>query len=616
MSMASLTTLWADATFLRPIALWLLLALPLVYLLTQQRRGGGNNPWLDVVDATLIPELFPATATRASGWRPRRQSLIAVLAWTLFTLALAGPSLHKAEVPTVTPRAEAVIALGLSTSMLAQDLTPDRLTRSRIAVEEWLRSRTGDEIGLIAFAGSAYRVSPLTRDTETLLHLLNTLQPDVMPRPGNDVTAGIQAAQALFSDGSGPRTLLLITDGDINAAAEKELAALTRNGTLVQVIGVGTTSGAPVPLANGRFATNREGHLQLATTDLSRQQSSVRQAGGQWVDVRNFEAERWKDPAIGLGDAVTDASHSSSVPQDDGVWLLLPLLLLAAGAFRRGTLWLLLAACMPLFQPAPATAAEMPDWLLNANQRAVKTWQETPTPENAQAIPDNRWRGVAEFQGGDYSAAEQSFAHGTSVDDQYNQALSMAYQDRLDDAITGFRKVLEQKPDFEPARRNLELLEQVRDQQQSQNNGEPQDGESGDGESEDNQDPSTSDSSDADDSKNGESEPSADPGQQSTEGQEQAGDDSQQQSQQSGRKPQNAPPDAEEQEPQSADAADGEATDQESASLTANPAEQEEAERTLRQWLRRVDSDPSRLLRERFRRLEIERQRGANARDN
>lgn len=604
-----------EASFLRPLALWLLLLLPLVYIGFQRRSGFGRNPWRSLVDKQLMPTLFPQTAAASPGnLRPRLHTVLACLGWVLFVLALSGPSLHSAEVPTVTPRAEAVVVVGLPESILAQDLTPDRLTRSRIAIEEWLTARSGDEIGLIAFAGSAYRVSPLTRDTRTLKHLLHSLQPDVMPRPGNDLGAGIEAAVALFSSGPGARTLLLVTDGNIPPATAKTLAALVRQGYRIQVMGVGTPGGAPIPLANGRFAMQRDGQLQLATTNLQQQKQAVSKIGGQWVDVRDYNASRWQDAPAGLMPRERDNEHRSSVPQDDGVWLLLPLMLLLAAAFRRGALWLLLAACLPLTHPGAAIAAEVPDWLLNTEQRTVRAWQRAPGPDTAQAIPNDQWRGVAEFSGGDYAAAEQSFAAGTSINDRYNQALALAYQDRIDDAIAGFREVLEEQPEFAAARKNLELLEQLRQQQQES---EQQDGE---GESSDESDSEENDSSEGNESE-ASGEQSQDKGQPSEDEQQGSSSDSQ---------PADAEATADDgqpQDPQGEEAEDNaegapqpdteeQSAEAESTSLTANPSEQEEAERTLRQWLRRVDSDPARLLRERFRRLEIERQRGANARDD
>ncbi len=607
----------ADATFLRPLALGLLLLLPLVYRVFQRRAGHGANPWRALVDEPLIPALFPDAAPSARSGRPRAITLAACLAWVLITLALAGPSLRQAEVPTVAPRTEAVIVLGLPASMLAQDLTPDRLTRSRIAIEEWLQAREGDEIGLVAFAGSAYRVSPLTRDTQTLQHLLHSLRPDVMPRPGNDIASGIDAATALYSHGPGQRTLLLVTDGSISTDAQKTLGRLAREGYAVQVMGVGTPNGAPIPLANGRFATQRNGQLELASTDLRQQKKTVQRLGGKWVDVREYNAELWQAQAGGTAMNSTEDGLRSSVPQDDGIWLLLPLLVIVALGFRRGALWVLLAGCLPLFQPGNASAAEIPDWLLNENQRAVRAWQENPSAETAEAIPDRQWRGVAEFTDGDFAAAEQRFAAGDSIDDRYNRALTMAHQDRLDDAIEGFRQVLEEQPDFAAARQNLELLEQVRKQQQEQQESDGESSEQGDSSENDNSEGSESSDSgeqgeDSGQPTDGEQQASSDPTQSAT-------DDANPQDAQAQESAQEEPADADERADTDGEPEPGEndtPTEAESASLTASPSEQEEAERTLRQWLRRVDSDPARLLRERFRRLEIERQRGAHAQDD
>lgn len=608
-------TLFSEFSLLRPEALLLLLFLPVLAWGLQRRSPHRKNPWRDHIDPDLLEVILPQAAQKSSK-KPRRSTILGLIFGLLAVLALAGPSLHKTEVPTAAPENEAVILLGLSPSMMAQDLTPDRLTRTRIALEEWMREREGDDVGLATFAGTAFRVSPLTRDQATLLHLINTIQPDVLPRAGHSLKAGIDVALELFSGNPAHRTLLIVSDQNLSTSDRSLLKKLTRQNIQVQMLGVGTAAGAPVPLASGRFATQANGQLALAEVDLESQSRLAKEAGAAWQDVRHFDAHHWRSTSSSSSSAEQDAALNGEIAQDDGYWLLLPLLGLAAWTFRRGALWLLLLFCLPF--PVPSSAAEAPGWLLNEDQRTLRNWREAPDADRAASISDPRWRGVARFKQGDFANAEGDFSSGQTLTDRYNKALTQAHLDNIDDAIKGFQDVLNEDPDFADARQNLEVLERVKQQQQqsgqnskSQGGGDSeQDGESSSGDSADSEQNQS-----AEDSENSESSSSS--------GSEQSGaESSDQPSQSDAAQNSSDAPDGEQDAQSGADSESspsqaesskdgGNAKDQssESASLSADSDSRAETERNLRQWLRRVDSDPALLLRERFRRLEIERER-------
>lgn len=592
-------------TVLRPLALLMLLPLPWIYRRLRQRDIHAANPWRAFIDPTLLPHLLdrhngaPAASTR-------RLALIISLTWTLAVIALAGPSWRTAELPTQRPQAQAVVLLGLTESLRAQDLTPDRLTRARIAISDWMAARDGWEIGLVAYAGSAFRVSPRTTDRATLQHLVGSLDPDVMPRRGHNLASGITEALALFAPEPGPRDLLVVADHPINSAGARALTAAAKSGIRVHVVGVGSAGGAPIPTANGRFATTDDGQLRLARLDLDAQRDAAESAGARWADIRTYTPQ----PAGSAGTTAAeptadDTSTPSAIAQDDGAWLLLPLLLLLALGMRRGVLWLLLPlVALPLHSP-PALASDAPDWLLNPAQRSVRQWQRDPASVDVDTLPSADWRGVAAFQDGDFARAQDEFAREDTLASRYNHALSQAHADDIDGAIAGFEAVLAEQPDHADARRNLEILQAVREQQQQQPSSESSEGDDSDADDESSDRDSASDDTGAPQDSDG-SEGSAE-AETSPEGEPDPAEHADSQAQ-----------DAENGEPDTADTADATSdappeseTDPTQAppvtSLTDDPQQRAEAEEQVRQWLRRVDSDPARLLRERFRRLERDR---------
>src|SRR5690606_31305732 len=146
-----------------------------------------------------------------------------------------------------------VLAVDVSKSMWAQDLSPDRLERARLLVRRLLRELPGDRIGLVAFAGRAYVLSPLTVDHGALHLYLDALDPAIVSQGGSSLASAVRQATDLVRSREGTRSdraVVLVTDGEaleeqaeVISAAERAAAA----GVVVFTVGVGTPAGAPVP---------------------------------------------------------------------------------------------------------------------------------------------------------------------------------------------------------------------------------------------------------------------------------------------------------------------------------------------------------------------------------
>lgn len=327
--------------FLRPV--WLA-ALPALWLAVAwaARRREREGDWGGLIDAELLEGL------RLGGSAPPARERLGApwpwlaAAWTLAALALAGPSWQRAEAPGFRSGANWVLVLDLSPSMAATDLAPDRATRARYAIDDLLAQAHDAHVGLVVFSDEAYTVTPLTDDVQTVRALLAPLAPGIMPSAGDHLAAGLMQARQLLDRAGGVRggRIVVLSDGfDDPAAALQAAAALQHGGARVDVVGIGTAAGAPLPDANGGFVAGAQGRPVLARLDPDPLQRVAAAGGGRYVDLAALPtliASLTRTPVPGSA-SEHDAGEVARW-RDGGAWPLPPLLLLAALLARRS--WL------------------------------------------------------------------------------------------------------------------------------------------------------------------------------------------------------------------------------------------------------------------------------------
>jgi len=596
---------FAQLHLLRPHWLWALSALPLLVLCwrIQQRRG---SAWRGNVDAHLLPHLVEPGASRHGvvGLAAR------LLAWTLAVLALAGPSWRQGEMPLQQDGRPLVVALDLSSAILATDLPPSRLLQARAKLATLLRERTGGDVALVAFADDAYTVAPLTDDGANVALFLDALSPDVMPADGHRPDRAIDAAaKLLVQAGYAQGDILLVTDG-ADAAAVAAAARAAATGFRVSALGLGNAAGAAYRGGDGSIA-----HARLDAGELRRLAS----AGDG--DYREIAAGDGDLAALGvlLPGSVADAQASrhgtSRAWRDEGYWLLLPLLLLGVFAFRRGAAFAVLAACLLL--PLPPVQA----------QAQVSGGAQGTLWRRADQVEYQRGRaGVDAYREGRFEQAGDDWRGLPGADAAYNRGNALARAGRYEDALQAYDEALRRQPGMEDAVANRAAVEAAmreqppkgggqggqdqKDGQDPQRDGQPAgDGApspqaeqaQGDGRGEPQQGRERGDPRDADTSRAGQRDRDREP-QPSQEG-SRADVDAQRQADAAQReRMQHAL-----QQQAQREAGDGQVEE-------GRPDRAEtEAERERRQaseaWLRRVPDDPGGLLRARFR-LEHERRNG------
>jgi Ca-activated chloride channel family protein len=420
----------ASLHWLRPQWLWLLLALPLLGW-WWRARGRQRSVWRDVVDPHLLPHLLeghPGARARGGFW-------LGLLSLALAICALAGPSWQRVEQPLWQNRAPLVIALDLSSASLANDLPPSRLLQARAKIATLLRTRAGGQVGLVAFADDAYTVAPLTDDAGNVAVFLDALEPNVMPVDGSRADRAIAwSAKLLQQAGFDHGDIVVLTD-HADASARNAATAAAREGYRVSALGLGTTNGAAYRDADGRIA-----RAQLDAASLRDLASA---GGGAYASLGAGNGDLATLGVLDPSHAGAMATHGekTSIWLDQGYWLLLPVLLLALLAFRRGGAlsMLLLLAWLPM-QPAQAVTS---DWWLRPDQQTHARLEQ-----GAQAYRKN-----------DFATAQKQWSGLPGADAAYNGGNALAKQGNYDAAIAAYDQALRLQPGMPDAIANKRAVE-------------------------------------------------------------------------------------------------------------------------------------------------------------
>lgn len=576
----------AEFHFLRPEWLWGIPATILLSVLFLRRRLAPGS-WQRVVDPALVPFVLARNQVRGTGYRWWLTLLTAVIAF----IAVAGPAWNRIEQPVFRSEQAIVIALDLSWSMDAQDLAPTRLTRAKLKILDILERRKSGTTALVVYSANAFTVTPLTTDADTVASLVNSLSTDIMPSRGSYPAAAIEKGKQLLEQaGVGYGEVLLITDGGSSSAAESAANELRDAGYTLSVLGVGTLQGAPIPKAGGGFVTDRSGNIAVPKLQMQDLRQLASAGGGRYTTLSSDD----RDIDALLSGEVTDASNADgSVATDqwreEGPWLLLVLVPLAAMAFRRGLVVLLLVFLLPL--PQNAQAFGWQDLWRNKNQQGQKQLEEGNAAEAAELFNDPAWRAVASYKAGDYGGSASGFADGEDIDSLYNLGNALARLGELESAIDAYEQALEINPDMEDAIYNRDLVKDLLQQQQDQQN-QQQDGQ----QSENEGGGAQQSESDSQSEQQGQEGSAGEAGSESQDGESSVRDEemSQEDLEAMQQELERAAQQAEQQQ--------GEAESEQSMSQ----AEMEQARRmqeqqqAMEQWLRRIPNDPGGLLRRKF----------------
>jgi len=576
----------AEFLWLRPEWLYAIPALlVLAVLLARGKLGAGN--WQSVIDPALIPYVLSRDPGRGTDYRWWLLGLGGLIAIT----ALAGPAWQRIEQPVFRAEQAIVIALDLSRSMDAQDIAPSRLLRAKLKILDMLARRESGQSALVVYSANAFTVTPLTTDVDTIAALVNSLGTDIMPSRGSYPEIAIAKGRQLLDQAKvGVGEVLLVTDGGSSPAAERAARELKSAGYTLSVLGVGTLVGAPIPRVTGGFVTDNRGQIAVPKLEERSLRNLAGVGGGRYARISANDRDLdtlLSGEVAGVGIVQSDDALQTDTWREEGPWLLLLLLPLAALAFRRG--WVLVAVFFIVPLPQPAYALSWGDLWLNKDQQAQKELQAGNASDAAALFENPDWQAVADYRAGDFAGSARVFGDHDDTRNLYNFANAMASQGEFDSAIDSYEQVLELDPDNEDAAYNLDLVKQMKEQQEQQQESQGDDQQStenpgGEGEESESDEQSDQQGAEGESQSNSDTEPSGS-----------SDSDEEQMTEEDMRALQ------EELQRAAEEAEAGEPPQQMSDVELAEMRQQQEQEQAMEQWLRRVPDDPGGLLRRKFR---------------
>ena len=268
--------------FANPNALFLYLLLLFavgVYFYASYRRKSALRKYGD-------PELLSALMPEVSSHRPQIKFWLTFVAMCFMVLLIARPQFGS-KVETVKRHGiETVIALDISNSMLAEDVAPNRLEKSKNIISRLVDSFEDDKVGLIVFAGDAFIQLPITSDFISAKMFLESINPGLITRQGTNIKAAIDMATRSFTPNEGVgKAIIIITDGENHEGGATEAAkAAAEKGMSVYVMGVGSLEGSPIPTGRNDFRRDKQGNVIV--TKLNEKMCQEIAAAGNGVYIR------------------------------------------------------------------------------------------------------------------------------------------------------------------------------------------------------------------------------------------------------------------------------------------------------------------------------------------
>lgn len=566
------------------IMLWLLI-----------RRRLDRHSWGSLCDPQLLPYILIDRPTNRQSWMLYTLASCTIAGIT----ALAGPTWEQHPQPVYRNQSALVIALDLSRSMDATDLSPSRLVRARFKIADILNQRQDGQTALLAYAGQAFVVTPLTDDTATITSQLPALTTDLMPTQGSRLDLALNKAGELLKQSGFQRgDVLLISDALPEARDSAAAQRLVELGYRLSVLGIGTPEGAPIPLSTGGFLKDGQGTIVVPKLNNEALMGMARQGGGIYVELR---ADNQDTQALlaqyridRLRTQVDETGQTTERWEEKGPWLLLLILPLAALAFRRGILVILVLLLLP--PPQSAQAMDWEDLWLRADQQASRALQDGDTERAADLFNHPGWKSTAWYRSQRYEQALKSLQGLDDSKSLYNKGNALARLGRYPEAIKTYQQALAQDPDHQDAEYNRDLIQKLLDKQQP----EQQEKQSGSNQ----QNPEQKNQQQEQSSQQQDQQQSLDQERQSDAPPQESSQDAK--LQESEQEQAQAPTPKQSQEP--------EAAPPESAAEPKIQTEKpmdilDESQQATEQWLRRIPDDPGGLLRRKFQYLYQQRSR-------
>lgn len=448
--------------FIRPF--WLLAVIPslgLALILSHQRDA--RHTWRGIIAEHLLTHLVPDTA----GHKGLRPYMLLGVVLVLSSLALAGPSWQHEPAPFADDTAALVIVVKTTASMQAQDIQPSRLERASQKIKDLLVRRKGSKTALVAYAGSAHLVMPLTEDGGLIADFAGELHPKIMPVEGDAADQALELAQAQLTTSGLAGSVLLVTDQVTPAVIEGIRKVQAADVPRVHIYGMGAGPEAVVPPGSPpappldeanlkQAAAAGKGSLVIATPD-GRDVDQLTRIVETQFSVAGSQAggERWRD---------------------SGYWLVPLIALLALWWFRPGwtipwrlnsthiALGFLIVLCSPAYFFADESGDNQQRgragerfWFQTTNQKAQRLVDDEKYAKAAALFTDPARQGTAWYRAGEFGKAAAAYGRSGTPEGMFNRGNALLLMGEYSEAIQSYQRALNERPQWKEADENLEL---------------------------------------------------------------------------------------------------------------------------------------------------------------
>ena len=485
--------------------LYLLAVIPVLALLRFMLTRAQKKRLKKFGDPQLVRQLMPDV----SRWRPLVKFWLLQAALALIIVMLARPQFGTRISHEKRQGIETLIAMDISNSMLAEDVTPSRLDRCKMMVENLVDNFTDDKIGLIVFAGDAFIQLPITSDYVSAKMFLSDIQPSMITTQGTDIALAISKAQNSFTQEENiGKAIIVITDGEDHEGKAVEAAKEAKNkGMRVYVLGVGSDGGAPIPDGNGGYMKDRSGNTVMTRLNQDMCRQIAQAGGGAYIHVdNNSDAQRQLDNELAkLAKKETESTVFSEYDEQFQAVCILALLLLIAELcilecknpllknvrFFKGKRRYSSAMTMLMLMTAiSANAQNDRDYIREGNRNfrsgkfaeAEVSYRKSmeKNPRNPQAAYN---LGNALFAQKKDSAAVVAYESGVQLETSairksmgyHNMGVVCQSHKMYSEAIEAYKNALRLNPKDDEARYNLELCKKQQKNQQNKQNQDKQD---------------------------------------------------------------------------------------------------------------------------------------------
>ena len=279
--------------FENPEYLYALIAMPILILVWIILINRQKKSWEKFGDLSLVNKLTPNISYKLKNWK----FFLVIIAISSLIIAIANPQIGSKLEKVQRRGIDMIIAIDISNSMMAEDIKPNRLERSKMAISKLVDQLQGDRIGIIVFAGKAYTQLPITTDYSAAKMFLSSVNSNFISTQGTSIADAIEMGRNTFNndkmrDSERNKAIVIITDGEDHEEGAIEQAKLAaEEGTLIYTIGMGTLDGAPIPeIKNGRkigFKKDNQGHTIISRFNEELLETIADNGNGIYVRASN-----------------------------------------------------------------------------------------------------------------------------------------------------------------------------------------------------------------------------------------------------------------------------------------------------------------------------------------